>query len=67
MFKYEEIVADVTEKINTGELASGDQLPSMSELRQEYQASYGSIRTAMVILRTQGLIEGRHGVGVFIK
>lgn len=67
MYKYEEIVDVLTKDIKDGEFTSGDKLPSMSELREEFQASYGSIRTAIIILKTQGLVEGRHGVGVFVK
>lgn len=67
MYKYEEIVRVLTEDIQAGEFGSGDKLPSMSELREEFGASYGSIRTAIIILKTQGLVEGKHGVGVFVK
>jgi DNA-binding GntR family transcriptional regulator len=67
MYKYEEIVAELTRDIKDGEFKSGDKLPSMSELREEFEASYGSIRTAIIILKTQGLVEGKHGVGVFVK
>lgn len=67
MYKYEEIVAELTRDIKEGHLKTGDKLPSMSELREDFEASYGSIRTAIIILKTQGMVEGRHGVGVFVK
>lgn len=67
MYKYEEIVQTLTQDIKDGEFKRGDKLPSMSELREEFEASYGSIRTAIIILKTMGLVEGRHGVGVFVK
>lgn len=67
MYKYEEIVKVLTDDIKAGEFSSGDKLPSMAELREEFDASYGSIRTALLILKTLGLVEGRHGVGVFVK
>lgn len=66
MYKYEEIVKVLTEDIASGEFKSGDKLPSMTQLREEFEASYGSIRTALLILKTQGLVKGRHGVGVFV-
>lgn len=65
-YKYEEIVRVLTEDIKSGEFKSGDKLPSMAELREEFEASYGSIRTALLIMKTQGLVKGRHGVGVFV-
>jgi len=67
VYKYELIVADVQEKIKNGKLSQGDQLPSFAEMRDQYNASYGSIRTAVIILKTLGIVEGRHGVGVFLK
>lgn len=66
MYKYEEIVETLTQDIKSGEFVSGDKLPSMAELREEFEASYGSIRTALLILKTRGLVKGKHGVGVFV-
>jgi GntR family transcriptional regulator len=67
VYKYEEIVASINDKLALGHLKPGDKLPSVAELRQEFGASYGSIRTAIIILKTLGVVQGRHGVGVFIK
>lgn len=67
MYKYEEIVEELTLDIKEGRLKTGDKLPSMAQLREEFEVSYGSIRSALLIMKTQGLLEGRHGVGVFVK
>lgn len=67
MYKYEEIVDELVRDIRDGHLKSGDKLPSMSEMKEDFQASYGSIRTAIIILKTMDLVQGKHGVGVFVK
>ncbi|OWU99995.1 hypothetical protein B5D80_28600 [Micromonospora wenchangensis] len=45
----------------------GDRLPSTTELKAEYDVSYGSIRGAMLVLKTGDLVEGRQGEGVYVK
>ncbi len=65
--KYERLANAIREKIRSGELKPGDKLPSISQIREEYQISYGSVRGAMLVLKAEGLIEGRQGDGVFVK
>lgn len=49
-----------------GELNPGDKLASESGLTQQYQVSRTVIREAIASLRADGLVEVRHGVGVFV-
>jgi GntR family transcriptional regulator len=42
-------------------------LPSISQLKAEYAVSDNVIRNAMLILKTEGLTEGRPGSGVFVR
>ncbi|MEU1751511.1 winged helix-turn-helix domain-containing protein [Micromonospora matsumotoense] len=65
--KYERVAEAIREQIRTGRLAVGDKLPSTTELKAEYDVSYGSIRGAMLVLKTEGLVEGRQGEGVYVK
>jgi len=65
--KYERVAEAIREQIRSGELKAGDKLPSLTQLEQIHGVSYGSIRTAMLILKTEGLIEGRAGDGVYVK
>lgn len=67
MFRYQLIAKELEDSIAAGELRPGDMLPSTSELRAEYKVSYGSVRDAILILKAKGLVEGRQGVGVFVK
>jgi GntR family transcriptional repressor for pyruvate dehydrogenase complex len=54
------------EAILSGALKQGDKLPSEAGLTQEYQVSRTVIREAIASLRADGLLEARHGVGVFV-
>jgi GntR family transcriptional regulator len=64
-FKYLHIVETLQERIATGAYPDG-KLPSTKELRTEFDASYGSVRSAILILKTLGVVEGRQGQGVFV-
>ena len=64
-FKYLHIVETLQARIASGAFADG-KLPSTKALREEFQASYGSVRSAILILKTLGMVEGRQGQGVFV-
>lgn len=65
--KYERVAAAIRDQIRAGVLKPGDQLPTTQQLIDEHEVSYGSIRTALLILKAEGLIEGRPGEGVYVK
>ena len=50
-------------KISSGELGSGQVLPSEAVLSRYYDASRITIRKALEVLRTEGLVESRQGFG----
>ncbi|WP_245422781.1 FadR/GntR family transcriptional regulator [Neorhizobium huautlense] len=52
--------------ITVGELKPGDKLASESGLTDQYKVSRTVIREAIASLRADGLVEVRHGVGVFV-
>jgi len=52
--------------IASGTLKPGDKLSSENGLTQEYGVSRTVIREAVASLRADGLVEARHGVGVFV-
>lgn len=64
---YEQIADILIEKIESGELNTGDKLPSIQKLAEEYGVSNASIREALNALRMIGLVEIKHGFGTFIK
>jgi GntR family transcriptional regulator len=63
---YRQIADDLQRKIESGELAPGDQLPTEAELRDVHDASRNTVRDAMKWLISRGLIETRPGQGTFV-
>jgi GntR family transcriptional regulator, transcriptional repressor for pyruvate dehydrogenase complex len=57
---------DLRRMIIDGELSPGDKLPSEAGLTAQYDVSRTVIREAIATLRADGLLEARHGVGVFV-
>jgi GntR family transcriptional regulator len=62
---YRTIAQDLLEKIQSGAVRPGDQLPTELELRDKYSASRNTIRDAVKWLATRGLVETRPGQGTF--
>jgi GntR family transcriptional regulator len=65
--KYERVASAIRNQILAGRLKPGDQLPTTQGLIETYGVSYGSVRTALLILKAEGLIEGRQGEGVYVR
>jgi GntR family transcriptional regulator len=63
---YRRIADDLEEKIISGRLARGSQLPPENDLRDQYGASRNTIRDAIKRLTGMGLIETRQGKGTFV-
>jgi GntR family transcriptional regulator len=64
--KYREIAEDLRRKIESGELADGERLPTEIELMEQYKASRNTIRDAIKSLATRRLVETRPGQGMFV-
>lgn len=64
--RYKQIADDLRGKIERGDYAPGDKLPSEAELMAEHDAARLTIRSAISILTTEGLAEARHGKGVYV-
>jgi GntR family transcriptional regulator len=63
---YRQIAEDLRQKIESGELGHGDQLPTELELREHYDASRNTVRDAVKWLVNRGLVETRPGQGTFV-
>jgi GntR family transcriptional regulator len=63
---YRQIAEDLRRQIESGELGHGDQLPTEIELREKYDASRNTVRDAVKLLITRGLVETRPGQGTFV-
>ncbi|GIF66378.1 hypothetical protein Ais01nite_44130 [Asanoa ishikariensis] len=64
---YLDIVDDIRRQITNGDLAPGATLPTCREMCQSYQVSRQTIGSAMIVLRTQGLIVGQQGRAVYVS
>jgi GntR family transcriptional repressor for pyruvate dehydrogenase complex len=62
----EQMAAAIQELILSGELASGATLPTEPELAEQFGVSRAVVRDATRLLLAQGLVEVRHGAGVFV-
>ena len=63
--KYYRLMEDLKEKILSGEIRTGDKLPSENELSSQYQVSRQTVRKALSILENAGYIYAEHGRGTF--
>jgi GntR family transcriptional regulator len=64
---YRQIAEDLREQIESGQLRPGLQVPTELELRERYSASRNTIREALRLLTTRGLIVARAGQGTFVS
>jgi DNA-binding GntR family transcriptional regulator len=65
--RYREMLENITRDIESGALMPGDRLPSTAELCGQYGVSATVVNQAVLVLDSQGLIEGVPGVGRFVK
>jgi DNA-binding GntR family transcriptional regulator len=63
---YLQIAADLRGRIESGELAPGDMVPSITRLTQEYDVSKGTAVKAFDVLRREGLTRTVAGWGTFV-
>ncbi|MBM7080768.1 winged helix-turn-helix domain-containing protein [Micromonospora humida] len=60
------IAQDIRDKIASGEYSPGDKLPSLRELIAHHEVSAEPVRSALLILQAEGLIEGHQGKGTYV-
>ena len=65
--KYFQVAAQLRHKISVGEFRQDDQLPTEERLMQTFGVSRGTVRKALGVLFDEGLVEGRQGLGTFVK
>ena len=65
--KYHRIADDLRRRVDRGELSRGQRLPAETALMQQYGVSLPTMRSALAVLRAEGLIESRHGRGTFVR
>jgi GntR family transcriptional regulator len=63
---YRQIAEDLRARIESGAIARGAKLPTESELRVSYAAARNTVRDAVKLLASRGLVETRPGLGTFV-
>lgn len=65
--KYHRIADALRNQIRTGTLKAGDRLPAETAIASEHGTSVPTVRQAMSVLRAEGLVQSRHGIGTFVR
>ncbi len=63
---YQEMASLLRRAIETGRWRPGDRLPSLEMIAAEFKVSVVTVRQAVALLRQDGLLVSRHGVGTFV-
>jgi GntR family transcriptional regulator len=63
---YHQLKELLTERIESGEWAPGDRLPTEAEFSAQFGVSRVTVRGALLLLVNQGLVERRQGLGTFV-
>lgn len=64
---YQTIYADLRQAIVSGDYPPGSALPSYDELRERYNTAAPTIRSAVDLLKSEGLVRGVPGKGVIVR
>jgi GntR family hexuronate regulon transcriptional repressor len=63
---YRQVADSIMASIQSGEFKPGARLPSERDLAASFKVSRPTIREAMIALEIRGLVEARHGSGIYI-
>jgi GntR family transcriptional regulator len=63
--KYVQLADTIRAQIRAGQLKPGEQLPSTNDFKAAGH-TYGTIRSALLVLKAEGWVEGRQGDGVYV-
>lgn len=64
---HQVIARDLEQAIEIGRYPVGARLPSERDLAEQLGVSRPVVREAVIVLELRGLVETRHGAGVFVK
>jgi DNA-binding FadR family transcriptional regulator len=64
---YLQVAEQLSALIHSGELKTGDRLPSERDLASRFSVSRPTIREALITLEVMGLVDVRPGSGVYIR
>jgi GntR family transcriptional regulator, transcriptional repressor for pyruvate dehydrogenase complex len=64
---YEQVERQLRQYMRDAHMKPGDRVPTERDLAAQLAVSRGSVRQAIVSLEVQGLIEVRHGDGMYVR
>ncbi|HTJ70225.1 MAG TPA: winged helix-turn-helix domain-containing protein [Actinospica sp.] len=64
---YGQIAQDFRKQIKAGTLKAGDKIPSTADLMARYGVSNNVVRAAITELKSEGLLRGHAGKGVYVQ
>ena len=64
---YARIVADIRERIESGDLAPGDRVPSTREITRRWGVAMATASKALGVLRRDGLVRAERGSGTVVE
>jgi DNA-binding transcriptional MocR family regulator len=65
--RHRQLANDLRKRIVAGEWAPGSMMPSETRLSQENGVGRGTVRRAVAILRTEGLVDAAPGYGTRVR
>lgn len=63
---YLQIMEQIRQKVASGELSQGDQLPTVRQLATDLRVNFNTVARAYRLLDQAGLISTQHGRGTYI-
>jgi GntR family transcriptional regulator, transcriptional repressor for pyruvate dehydrogenase complex len=64
---FQTTVDAIKKKINDGEWVPGDRLPTLQQLTKDLSVSITTVREALRILESQGIVSIEHGRGMYVR
>ncbi|GAB3219301.1 hypothetical protein GCM10027447_01840 [Glycomyces halotolerans] len=64
---HQKVAADIRAQIASGELPAGCQLPSTSQLIEQFGVANATVQKALTLLKDEGYLSSRRGKGVYVR
>jgi GntR family transcriptional regulator len=65
--KYRRIAADLRAAISAGEIPEGQMLDGEAQIAERYAVTRNTVRRALGVLRSEGIIDTMHGTGSWVR